>query len=225
MFQLIDHLRTKVWACIFVIYLRYLLGAAYVFAGWGKALGGRFLPAGTLQLPPGEGISIDLFFESLYRTGLWWTFLGSGQALAGALLMTQRFSTLGAVAFLPVSLNIFLITLSMDFHGTPLLTGLMLAGNLGLLLWDYMKLKPILFPNQAGELVIPVWSDQLGVPRYWLGLGFILLVTSMSFGNREDIGVWVSLCLLEGLVGWFVFLIVHSRRKRLAHPLTVDRKE
>lgn len=213
MFVLIDWLRTKTWAYLFVIYLRFLMGGAYVFAGWGKALGGRFMPAGTLQLPPDQGISIDLFFETLYRTGLWWQSLGAGQALAGALLMTQRFSTLGALAFLPVSVNIFLITISMDFHYTWTLTSLMLAGNVGLLLWDHAKLSPLLYPNRNGQLIVRVHSDQLGMPRYWQGLGLMLLLTSLAFGNRENVPVWFLLCFIEGGVGWIIFLIL-QRRKR-----------
>ncbi|MFD2569528.1 hypothetical protein ACFSUS_02725 [Spirosoma soli] len=213
MFRIIDLLRTKTWACLFVIYLRYLIGGAFVYAGWGKALGGRFMPAGTLQLPPEQGISIDLFFEALYRTGLWWSFLGLGQVVSGALLMTQRFATLGAVAFLPVSLNIFLITISMDFHGTPIITGLILAGNLGLLVWDYRKLSPLLYPNRDGKLLIRAQSDQLDRPTYWQFLGVVLLITSLSFGNRSHIGVWALLCLLEGLIGWAMYLILNRRQK------------
>ena len=214
MFARINSLRTRTWACLFVIYLRYLIGGAYVFAGWGKAIGERFMPAGTLQLLPDHGISIDLFFETLYRTGTWWQSLGAGQALAGALLMTQRFSTLGAVAFLPVSLNIFLITISLDFHYTWILTSLVLAANLGLLLWDYAKLGPLLYPNRDGQLTVRTQSDQLGMPHHWEGLSLVLLLTSLSFGNRENVVLWFLLCLLEGFTGLVAFLILNQRRKR-----------
>ena len=58
-------------------------------------------------------------FETLYRSGLWWKFLGLGQIIAGLLLMTQRFSKLGALMFLPIIANVFVITVSYDFRGTP----------------------------------------------------------------------------------------------------------
>ncbi|GAB3893638.1 hypothetical protein [Spirosoma agri] len=214
MFRLIDALRSKTWACLFVIFLRYLIGGAFVYAGWGKALGGRFMPAGTLQLPPDHGISIDLFFEALYRTGIWWNFLGVGQVIAGALLVTQRFATLGAVAFLPISLNVFVITISMDFHFTPVLTGLIVAANLGLLLWDYQKIAPLFYPNRAGEMLIQLRSDQLGSPGYWQGLGLLILLTSSLFGNRENALVWFPLCLAEGLLGLVGFFIVNRRQQK-----------
>ena len=215
MFALIDRLRARTWACLFIVYLRFVLGGAYVFAGWGKFLGGRFMPAGTLQLPPDHGISIDLFFEALYRTGIWWQSLGAGQALAGALLMTQRFSTLGAMAFLPVSLNIFLITISMDFHYTWTITSLMLAANLGLLLWDHARLSPLLYPNRHGQFTISVQSDQLRMPRYWQGLGLLLLLTSLSFSNRENVALWFLLCFVEGVIGGIIFWVLNQRQGRV----------
>ncbi|MDA1268773.1 MAG: hypothetical protein O2829_06735 [Bacteroidetes bacterium] len=44
--------------------------------------------------------------------------------------MTERFAKLGAVLNLPIILNVFVITISMEFGGTSLITGLMLAANL-----------------------------------------------------------------------------------------------
>lgn len=197
---LIDSLRTKRWAVIFVIYLRYLLGGTFVYAGLGKAMGGRFMPAGSLQLPP-TGITIDIFFETLYRTGLWWQFLGWGQVVAGFFLMTQRWSTLGALLFLPVSLNIFVITLSMDFHGTPVITGLLVLANLGLLAWDYRRLQVLLVPNRDVDIPLRLTSDQAGTPYYWEVLGCLLFITSLCFGNRLDTVLWFGVCFLLGLLG------------------------
>lgn len=197
---LVDYLRSKHAFTLFVIYLRYLIGGAFVYAGFGKAMGGRFMPPGSLQIPA-EGMEIDVFFEALYRTGIWWKFLGWGQVIAGLLLVTQRWSTLGAILFLPVSLNVFMITISMDFHGTPLLTGLILLANIGLLVWDYEKLRLLLLPNSDDVLTIRLTSDQLGYPRYWTGLGLLIFLTSISFGNRENVPLWFILCVAEGLLG------------------------
>ncbi len=48
--------------------------------------------------------------------------------------------------YFPVIVNIFLITLSMGFRGTPVITGLMLLGSIFLLCWDYDRLAGILRP-------------------------------------------------------------------------------
>ena len=197
---LIGHPRSNYAFTLFVIYLRYLIGGAFVYAGFGKAMGDRFMPQGSLQIPA-EGMSIDVFFEVLYRTGIWWQFLGWGQVVAGLLVVTQRWSTLGAVLFLPVSLNIFMITISMDFHGTPVLTGLILLANLGLLIWDYERLRLLLIPDGEATVSIQLTSDQLGYPQYWAGLGLLIFLTSISFGNRENVPLWFVLCVAEGMLG------------------------
>ena len=218
MFRLIDRLRADTWCCLFVIYLRYLIGGAFVYAGWGKFWGGRFMPAGTLSVPPEGALPIDLFFEVLYRSGIWWQFLGGGQVLAGALLLTQRFSALGAVMFLPVSLNIFIITISMDFHGTPLITGLLVLANLGLLLWDYRRFGPLVSSNLATQHTLDLPSDQLGWPRYWLGLGTLLLLASLSFGNRESPIGWFVVSMLAGLAGICGYWVLQRRQSGQAVP-------
>lgn len=175
-----------------------------MYSGFGKAMGNRFIPAGSLQIPQ-IGITIDVFFEILYRTGIWWQFLGWGQLIAGFFLLTQRWSTLGAVLFLPVILNIFVITISMDFHGTPFVTGSMLFANLLLLAWDYQKLQVLALPNRTISKNLYLPDDQLNTPRYWESLGVLLLITSLSFGNRAGTTVWFAICFSEGLVGFLLW--------------------
>jgi hypothetical protein len=65
------------------------------------------------------------------------------------LLLIPSASTLGAVLFFPIILNIFLITFSLEFTGTPLVTGGMLLANLFLLCWDWHRLKPLFFAHAA----------------------------------------------------------------------------
>lgn len=198
---------------IFTIYLRYLIGGAFVFSGVGKVMGDRFIPAGSMQIPI-EGMALDVFFETLFRTGIWWRFIGFGQVVAGLLLVTQRWSTLGAILFFPISLNIFFITLSMDFRGTPIVTGLILLGNLWLLFWDYTRLRILFYPNRNVETVVPVTSDQLGVPIIWEALGLLIFLISISFGNRSNFLLWLTLCLLSGLLGLIIFRLWVARQKR-----------
>lgn len=211
--RVLQNLKRKETLKIFTIYLRYLIGGAFVFAGFGKLMGGRFIPAGSMQIPI-EGMVLDVFFETLFRTGIWWRFIGFGQVLAGLLLATQRWSTLGAILFLPISLNVFMITISMDFHGTPIVTGLILLGNLWLLFWDYTRLRILFYPNRNIETVVPVTSDQLGVPIIWETLGLIIFLISISFGNRSNFLLWITSCLVTGVVGLIVFKIYMVRQKR-----------
>lgn len=52
-----------------------------------------------------------------------------------------RTATIGALVYFPLILNIFVITVSLHFRGTPFITGLMLLASIYLLCWDYDKLK------------------------------------------------------------------------------------
>ncbi len=125
-----NKLKNKIWAQIFIIYTRYLIGGAFVFASLIKIKGTRF------TTESGEFNPINSawhFFETMYQSGLYWRFIGVGQLIAGFLLMTQRYAKLGALVNLPIILNIFIITLSYYFAFTPVITGLMLLANLALI--------------------------------------------------------------------------------------------
>ena len=121
---------------IFTFFTRILLALAFLPSGLTKVLGNRFTVLGIDD-------PVGFFFEALYRTGFYWRFLGICQLTVALLLVIPRTTTLGALAYFPLILNIFVITVSMGFTGTPLITGLMLLASIYLLCWDYDKLKKI----------------------------------------------------------------------------------
>ena len=121
---------------IFTVFTRILLALAFLPSGLTKVLGNRFTVLGIDD-------PVGFFFEALYRTGFYWRFLGICQLTVALLLVVPRTATLGALAYFPLILNIFVITVSMGFTGTPLITGLMLLASVYLLCWDYDKLKKI----------------------------------------------------------------------------------
>lgn len=116
---------------------RVLLALGFTPSGLTKLLGNRFTILG-LETPVG------FFFEALYRSGFYWNFIGACQLLAALLLLIPRTATLGALVYFPLILNIFVITVSLHFTGTPVITGLMLLASIYLLCWDADKLKPLI---------------------------------------------------------------------------------
>lgn len=116
---------------------RILLFIAFLPSGLKKVMGERF------TLIPVEH-PVGFFFEALYRTGFYWNFLGIMQLIAGLLLLIPRTSFFGALLYLPIIINIFIIVTSMHFKGTPIVAGLMLLANIYLIFWDYDKLKRML---------------------------------------------------------------------------------
>ncbi|MFK2820051.1 DoxX family protein [Flavobacteriaceae sp. LMIT009] len=115
---------------------RILLFLAFLPSGLKKIIGERFTILG-IDTPVG------FFFEALYQTGFYWNFIGFMQLLAGLLLLIPKTSFLGALLYFPIIINILVIVISMNFTGTPYIAGLMLIGNIYLLLWDYKKVNRI----------------------------------------------------------------------------------
>ena len=151
---------------------RYLLAFAFITSGMKKVLGQRFTSIGTDN-------PIGYFFEALFRSGMYWNFLGWGQLIAAILMMTQLFATLGNLIFFFIITNIFFITVSMHFTGTWLIALLMLFASTCLLLWDANRLQYII--SKKGFLEI---SHDVTLPeasKIWQVSGILLFVESVSY--------------------------------------------
>jgi uncharacterized membrane protein YphA (DoxX/SURF4 family) len=127
----------------FTAFNRIILAVSFIPSGITKFLGNRFTQIST-------DTPIGLFFEGFYQTGFWYRFVGFAQIFAAILLLIPRTSTLGATIFFPIVLNIMIITWSLNFTGTWVITTAMFLANLYLICWDYDKFKAIL-PFNSGE--------------------------------------------------------------------------
>ncbi len=160
---------------IFTILVRYLLGAAFVWASILKIKGVRFAPE------PSENIPIESlahFLEALYRFSFYWYFIGWGQLIAGFLMMSQAFSSVGAVVYFPIMLNIFIITLSFQSPEILTITSLMLLGNIYLLLWDWNRLKFIVLYKPSGYVD---QTTQFSRHKIWTYIGILLCIVIIVF--------------------------------------------
>lgn len=179
-----------------IIHLRYLVGFAFFPSGLTKLLGNRFTVLST-------DTPIGYFFEAMYRTGGYWNFLGLCQIVAGILLMTQRYALLGTLMFLAILSNIWIITISLSFTGTWVITSLMMVAVIILLIWDHHKLLPVLSYNRT--MTIPSYPDP---GRIWINAGMIYTVCLMGLSVPgpvdKGLGQWVSMALV--LVVFFTFL-------------------
>jgi len=133
-----NEIQSKKLFVLFTWGTRILLALAFIPSGLKKVLGERFT---ILDIET----SVGFFFEALYRTGWYYNFLGFMQLLVAVLILIPRITTLGALLYLPIIINIFIIVVAMHFTGTPYIVGLMLIANLYLLFWDYNKIKKIVF--------------------------------------------------------------------------------
>ncbi|MBK8291645.1 MAG: hypothetical protein IPK96_12655 [Flammeovirgaceae bacterium] len=163
--------------------LRYLLGASFVHASIFKIQGLRFTPQSGESAPID---SLNHFFEALYQSGPYWHFLGWSQLLAGFLLMIPAFSTLGAVVFFPVILNIFIITFSFESTSILIITFLMLLATIYLLLWDWHKLKFVVLPEPTNYVDNSMPFSKHKIWTY-LGILFFLLVLLFRYLTTKNV--------------------------------------
>ncbi len=159
----------------YILFTRFLIALAFIPSGMSKLVGDRVTTIPTTE-------PIGFFFEGLYQTGIYWNFLGFCQVFAAFLLMTQRYATVGALIFFGIISNIVVITLSMYFNYTPVITILMWLATLSLIMWDWNKIK-ILFVQSAHQKIDQ--SPEL-LSKKWqiIGLIFFIVITTVMFYGR-----------------------------------------
>lgn len=127
-----------------VILIRLLLGYIFLSAGLCKLTHGHF----------GQIIGPPLLEDTLakYGLGLFARIVAITQVVCGILLLSHRFSTVGAIMLLPMNLSILAVTISMHWVGTPYVNGFFIALNIALLLYDWHKLKVLINPAWASAI-------------------------------------------------------------------------
>ena len=142
--RLYAELKRNKWLRYFAIFCRIALALGFIPSGIVKVMGERFT-----GLPSNH--PLGHYFDALYLTGYYYTFIGVGQLIAALLLLIPRTALLGAIFYFPIILNICVLTYAVRFEGTRIAT-LMLLANLFLLVWDYQRLKHILpFSRPDGD--------------------------------------------------------------------------
>jgi len=124
---------------VFTLILRVMLALAFLPSGLVKIMGEPFT---TLPVTDAVGF----FFAGFFSARGYYRFVGVAQWIASGLLLFPSTATLGALLYLPISVNIFAITVGIGaaFSGTRIVTGAMVLANVYLLWWDWDRWKRIL---------------------------------------------------------------------------------
>src|SRR3954452_9277899 len=125
------------WFMRFAVFCRIALAVSFIIAGYVKIMGERFARGLPSNNPLGH------YFDALYLTGYYYTFIGIAQIITAILLLIPRTSLLGALMYVPLIANICVLTYATCFDGTRGVT-MMLLASLFLLIWDYDRLKHVL---------------------------------------------------------------------------------
>jgi hypothetical protein len=212
MLSIIDNWKQKTFLQIFTIYLRYLIGGAFIIAaiGMGKLNGSSNL-LNSMSTPIQNLEPIQQFFRVMSESGLYWKFIGWTQIVAGVLLMSQRLAKLGTLMFFGMVLNIFVITISYEFKGTPIVTGLMLLATTYLLVWD---IRSFLFLVQDDVQVKRTSYAVLDKP-YWIWLSFIMMGSIVLLAIlKVNFIIQLLVPFGEGLIAFVLFFVTRQKEAK-----------
>ncbi|MDX5481230.1 MAG: DoxX family membrane protein, partial [Hymenobacteraceae bacterium] len=157
---------------LLVLLTRLFLGYIFFSAGVCKLTGGNF---GQLIGPPWLEAALAKHGLALFAQ-----VVAVSQVVCGMLLLSQRFSLLGAVMLVPMNVAILAVTVSQQWAGTPYVNTVFLLLNLVLLWQERHKFRFLWQANQTYHLT-PVATDSIGQNVFsWLGLGFSLLTMAAA---------------------------------------------
>ncbi|MCW5961557.1 MAG: hypothetical protein KIS76_15445 [Pyrinomonadaceae bacterium] len=150
------------------------------------------------------------YFNALYATGYYYQFIGWAQLIAAVLLIFPRTAHLGALMFFPIILNIAVLTNSVGFAGTWLVTILMALAAFYLVCWDYDRLKAIFFVKRD-ERAKPFKNQLLLLPALF-GAGGFAFFGLLMFVNNPIGGAWKYALILVALGAAFGLAVaVHHK--------------
>lgn len=125
------------WFKGFAVFCRIALAASFLPSGYVKIMGQRFAEGLSHNNPLGH------YFDALLSTGYYYTFIGITQVTIAILVLIPRTALLGTLMYFCMIINIGVLTYATRFHGTRIVTIMVLA-CLYLLIWDYDRIKHIL---------------------------------------------------------------------------------
>ena len=160
---------------IFTIFTRFILFVGFTPPSITKILNKPF----TI-LP--DSNPVGAYFNALYNTGFYYQFIGWSQLIVAILLIFPRTAHFGALMFLPIIVNIAVLTTSVGFVGTWLVTILMSLAAAWLVAWDYDRLKPVLFYKREEK------AKTFKLEFVWLPLLF-------AVGGATIAGIWALIRL------------------------------
>jgi len=163
------------WFRYFATFCRIGLALGFIPSGVVKVMGERFT-----ALPSNH--PLGHYFDALHLTGFYYPFIGAGQLITAALLLTPRTAVLGALTAFPIILNICVLVYATRFEGTRITT-LMLLASIYLLCWHYDRIKYIL-PFKHADLGIPEYKPVNNkFPFAFFGI-VIAIIAAVIVGNH-----------------------------------------
>ena len=132
--------------------------------------------------------------------------------MAAILLLIPRTAMLGALIFFPIIINIAVLTNSMNFQGTRVITIFMAFAATYLLCWDYDKLKPI-FKGREKKCSALRRNDFVFEGLFWaiLGVTAYAVFAYVGIGNIHKLGYAGAVAAFTGGLLFGLYSVWHRR--------------
>jgi hypothetical protein len=126
-----------------------------------------------------------------YNLGFYAKFIAYSQIFIGFSLLTTRYKLLGSIMMIPMIVNILMVTISLEWQGTPFVLAFLLLLDL-FLLWQYRDFfRPLVNEEIKVSSIKTRKPKTLNGHLVWLaGLGLQILAVSVSFWN------WYAACTI-----------------------------
>lgn len=192
------------WLQLFTAFTRVLLAIGFIPPSIAKIINQPFT-----SLP--DSNPVGHYFNALYQTGFYYQFIGWGQLIAAILLLIPRTSHIGALMFLPIIVNIAVLTASVGFKGTWVITISMSLAAAYLTAWEYDRLKPIVFRSRE-EKTRRFKLEFLKIPLFFAAGGAVMGVIWWAIGLGNFSNYLRISALLVGLgFGFGLLVAIHYR--------------
>jgi hypothetical protein len=193
--------RTATTTPLWVHSIRAILGVIFFSAGISKLVHGFPSIIGPVWL-------IDRLEP--YGLGLFGQFIAVSEAGVGLLLISRRLATLGAIMLVPMLSSILVVTISLEWRGTPIVNSFLLLLNAALLAHDYPKWRGIFgYPVERDrESATPARLPGLDL-AWWGALAVILaspILVRGGFGLLYLLAVSIVVAL-----GLYMVEHIHGR--------------
>jgi hypothetical protein len=180
---------------------KFLIGGISVFLGftfWGSGMAKLFFEHKFFGWMGPIWLIDEL---SKYGLGIYGAFIAYSQVIIGYLLVTTRYKLLGSIMMLPLLANILMVTISLNWQGTPFVNSFFLLLN-AILLWQYRDFfRPLIDEGKSNaDLNLRTSRTWLGHLVWLAGLGLQILSISVSYFN------W-PLSLVISLVGLVISMM------------------
>lgn len=204
------------WMQLFAAFTRCLLAVGFIPPSIPKILHKPFT-----SLP--DSHPVGHYFNALMGTGFYYEFIGWSQIIAAILLLIPRTSHIGALMFLPIIVNIAVLTNAVGFAGTWLLTIFMSLAGLFLVSWEYDRLKPIIFYSRE-EKPRKFTYQFVKIPAFFAfgGVAMGVLWWLIGLGNFSNYLVITGGLIVLGLV-FGIIVAVHYRFMPVGHLTETDK--